>query len=108
MGSNTGKFSIFAGFLVLFRSHFVVLQWLKFTGLFECGHQFLPETLFHCFSYSVCASFCDKKRNLSHIHRFLLQTKHKATDKKFGAMFPEGIDGHLLKTTKMIQKINAL
>ena len=48
-----------------------------------------------------------KKGNLAHNYRFLLQTKHEATDKTFGAMFPEGIDGHILKTTKMIQKINA-
>ena len=29
----------------------------------------------------LCASFCDKKRNVAHSHSFLLQTKHKTADK---------------------------
>ena len=43
----------------------------------------------------LCASFCDNNGNLARNHRFLLQTKRKATDKNIGTTFPEEIKGHM-------------
>ena len=59
-----------------------VLFWLRFTGGFACGLEFLQETsLLQCFIRSFALRFFDKIENLAHNHWFLLQTKRKTADK---------------------------
>ena len=78
--------------MVYFR--LLLLFELKVTGGFACGIEFLQETLPECFIHGLALHFV-MNMNIWLVISFLLQTKHKATDKT--------LEQHFLKEFKALE-----